>query len=119
MAIAPKRLNVCRAGDCCRISVTISIHLKESRMMFSVTDPRLSGIDHFTIQFFSTSGATGTEILRGGGVRPLIALILDTIAVGLAAGAAHAARVFTENVARVTDTVVPLGPAKVSTWAPS
>jgi hypothetical protein len=31
----------------------------------------------------------------------------------------HAARVFAENVARVTDTVVPFGPAKVSTWAPS
>jgi hypothetical protein len=31
----------------------------------------------------------------------------------------HAARVFAENVARVTDTVVPCEPAKVSTWAPS
>jgi hypothetical protein len=31
----------------------------------------------------------------------------------------HAARVFAENVARVTDTVVPSGPAKVSTWASS
>jgi hypothetical protein len=31
----------------------------------------------------------------------------------------HAARVLAENVARVTDTVVPCEPAKVSTWAPS
>ena len=31
----------------------------------------------------------------------------------------HATRVFTENVARVIDTVVPVGPATVSTWAPS
>jgi hypothetical protein len=31
----------------------------------------------------------------------------------------HAARVFAENVARVTDTLVPFEPAKVSTWAPS
>jgi hypothetical protein len=31
----------------------------------------------------------------------------------------HAARVFAENVARVTDTVVPCGPASVSSWAPS
>jgi hypothetical protein len=31
----------------------------------------------------------------------------------------YAARVSAENVARVTDTVVPSGPAKVSNWAPS
>ena len=31
----------------------------------------------------------------------------------------HAARALAENVARVIDTVVPCGPAKVSTWAPS
>src|ERR1043166_423992 len=31
----------------------------------------------------------------------------------------HAAWVLAENVARVTDMVVPSGPAKVSTWAPS
>jgi hypothetical protein len=31
----------------------------------------------------------------------------------------QAARILAENVARVTDTVVPVGLAEVSTWAPS